>query len=456
MVEDSLGRKVIMRIFIAFILILLLPLYAFSEDKGKKLYDDWCAQCHGYKGDGKGYAADFTFPKPRDFVNGIYKFRSTPSGSPPTDNDIIRSIRTGNPGTSMPPWKRFSDDEVKSLVDYLKKFSPENFESQEKPIKIGQAPRATAELIEKGKRLFEEAKCWECHGKSGRGDGVKGWQEKFKDEWHDRIYPANYSHPWELRNGSDVEDLYRTITVGIEGTPMASYQDALKDDERWAIAHFVKSLQVKRRLGIALRMMKMNSIPSLTDHPIWGETDYLDIPMGGQILFNPRYFTPTITNVRVRGVYTNSEIAIMLEWVDKKPNKGDDGMPPDAAHMQFPQKIQEGAEKPYFYMGDKRRAVNIWQWKASEDSAKEYIAKGPEEVVTEQERQDVRATATYTDGLYRVIFKRPLNTGDSEDTVFEVGRFIPFTVTLYDGRNKEEGNKGVISAWYYLMLEPPM
>lgn len=455
MVEDNLGRKVIMRIFIAFILILLLPLYAFSEDKGKKLYDDWCAQCHGYKGDGKGYAADFTFPKPRDFVNGIYKFRSTPSGSPPTDNDIIRSIRTGNPGTSMPPWKRFSDDEVKSLVDYLKKFSPENFESPEKPIKIGQAPRATAELIEKGKRLFEEAKCWECHGKSGRGDGVKGWQEKFKDEWHDRIYPANYSHPWELRNGSDVEDLYRTITVGIEGTPMASYQDALKDDERWAIAHFVKSLQVKRRLGIALRMMKMNSIPSLTDHPIWGETDYLDLPMGGQILFNPRYFTPTITNVRVRGVYTNSEIAIMLEWVDKKPNKGDDGMPPDAAHMQFPQKIQEGAEKPYFYMGDNRRAVNIWQWKASEDSAKEYIAKGPE-VVTEQERQDVRATATYTDGLYRVIFKRPLNTGDSEDTVFEVGRFIPFTVTLYDGRNKEEGNKGVISAWYYLMLEPPM
>jgi hypothetical protein len=48
-----------------------------------------------------------------------------------------------------------------------------------------------------------------------------------------------------------------------------------------------------------------------------------------------------------------------------------------------------------------------------------------------------------------------LNTGGKDDTVFQAGKFTPFAVTLYDGRNNEENNKGAISAWYYMVLEPP-
>src|SRR3974390_510247 len=126
-----------MIVLLIIFMIALWPFQAFSADQGKMIYDQWCAPCHGYKGDGKGYAADFVFPKPRDFTKGTYKFRSTPSGDPPTDEDIIRSIRNGNPGTSMPPWNRFSDEEVKALVDYLKKFSPDTFTAKTTPIKIG-------------------------------------------------------------------------------------------------------------------------------------------------------------------------------------------------------------------------------------------------------------------------------------------------------------------------------
>ena len=32
---------------------------------------------------------------------------------------------------------------------------------------------------------------------------------------------------------------------------------------------------------------------------------------------------------------------------------------------------------------------------------------------------------------------------------------MPCSISLYDGRNNEENKKGAISAWYYLMLEPP-
>lgn len=442
------------RLLVALVLIYLLPLSAFSEDKGKVLYDKWCAQCHGYKGDGKGYASDFVFPKPRDFTKGTYKFRSTPSGEPPLDDDIIRSIRKGNPGTSMPPWKRLSDDEVKALADYLKKFSPETFTSKATPVKMGKQPGATDKLIEDGKKVYETAKCWECHGKAGRGDGQKGWQEKFKDDWGYRAFPTDQTSPWEYRNGSDVRDIFITITAGIDGTPMTSYGDTLSDEQRWALAYFVKSQQLKRNLGISLRGKRVTAIPSSTEDNLWESVDYLDLPMAGQIIFEPRDFTTMMTNVRVRCVYTGSEVGVMLEWNDKKPNRGDDGLPPDAARVQFSSKIAEGTGKPYFFMGDRKLAVNIWSWKASDNLGVEFNTKGPTDM-TQQEKQDVKVIAAYKDGLYRVIFRRLLNTGDQDDPVFEIGEFIPFAVTLYDGQNHEENNKGAISAWYYLVLEPP-
>jgi DMSO reductase family type II enzyme heme b subunit len=448
-------RKVYILIKLLIILTLTLILHsnAFTEDRGKVLYDQWCAQCHGVKGDGKGPATDFVFPKPRDFTKGTYKFKGTASGEPPVDSDIARTIRNGNPGTSMPPWNRFNDPEVKAIVDYLKKFSPDTFETKGTPVKVGKPSASKEKLIAEGKQMYDKAKCWECHGKAGRGDGEKGWQEKFKDDWGNRAYPADQTSPWEYRNGSDVRDIFITITAGIDGTPMTSYGDTTSDEQRWALAYFVKSEQQTRKPGLALRVKKVNAIPSSADDKAWQSVDYLDIPMGGQIIFDPRDFTPFMTNARVRGVYTGSEVAVMLEWSGKKHNIGDDGHPPDAARIQFPSKITEGAQ-PYVFMGDKKLGVNIWQWKASDNSGIEFNAKGPAEMV-QQGKQDMQVIPSYKDGLYRIIFRRPLTTGDKDDTVFEAGRFTPFAVTIYDGRNDEENNKGAISAWYYMMLEPP-
>lgn len=442
-----------MRLLIVIVVFSLLPVTALPQEQGKILYDQWCAQCHGEKGDGKGPAADFVFPKPRDFTRGTYKFQSTASGEPPLDSDIIRIIRAGNPGTSMPPWKRFSDAEVNAILEYLKKFSPDTFSAQGTPIKTVKPSGSKDKLIALGKEMYDKAKCWECHGKAGRGDGEKGWQEKFKDDWGNRIYPADQTSPWEYRSGSDVKDIFITISAGINGTPMTSYGDTVSEEKRWALAYFVKSEQQTRNLGLALRVKKVDVIPSSIDDPVWKSDDYLDLPMAGQIIFDPRDFTALITNARVRGVYTGSELAVMIEWTDKRQNKGDDGLSPDAARIQFPTKMLEGA-KPYFFMGDKKSGVNIWEWKASDNRAVELTASGPDNV-TQQERQVVQASSSYTDGLYRIMFKRSLDAGDDKHTVFEVGKFTPFSVTLYDGRNNEENKKGAISAWYYMVLEPP-
>ncbi len=438
---------------IVLILVLtLVPAKGFAQnEKGERIYKQWCGQCHGYEGDGEGYTKRYTFPTPRDFTMGVYKFRTTPTGEPPTDQDIIRSIRKGNPGTTMPPWKRFSDDEVKALTEYIKEFAPDVFEFEPEVIKITPPP-FSEELIKEGREIFKKAKCVECHGLEGRGDGKKGWEENFKDDWGERIYPRNYTYPWDMRNGATVEDIFRTITTGLNGTPMTSYQDSLTDKQRWALAYFIKSLQLERHLGISLILKRVEKAPETPDDPLWDTLEYLDLPMGGQVIFEPRDFTPVITNVRVRGVYTEESVVIMLEWVDKKPDRGEEGNPPDAIRIQFPEKIPGGVEKPYFFLGDERHPVNVWWWKA-DGTVAEYSAKGYRNLQM-QDRQNIKAEAEYSYGLYRVVFKRSLATDDENDMVFETGRFIPFSVAASDGREDEDDVRCAVSAWYYMMLEP--
>jgi DMSO reductase family type II enzyme heme b subunit len=447
-----------LKTIIVFALMLLVPLASSAQmDRGKMLYDSWCAQCHGYEGDGKGYASgQYTLPQPRAFDSGTYKFRTTASGDRPTDEDITRSTRKGNPGTTMPPWARFTDDEVKDIVEYVKSFEEETFEEDAEPFKIGKPPAASDAILKQGKEIFEKAKCWECHGKAGKGEGEKGWQKDFKNDWGTRAYPTDLTQSWEYRGGSALEDIFRTVTSGFDGTPMASFQSSYSDEERWALSHFVKSLQTERKTGSALSVKKVDAVPSSTDDGQWSTADYLDMPMSGQLMFEPRQFTPVITNVRIRSLYSDSEIAVMLEWTDKKPNKGDDGRPSDAVRLQFPVTVSDGAEKPYFFLGDKNHPVNLWYWKASDNKAIEQNAKGQKEGnLVQQEKNDIQAAASYSDGNHRVLFRRPLDSGDENDITFTPGKFIPISVTAFDGEQDEQGNRATVSGWYYVMLEPP-
>ena len=41
--------------------------------------------------------------------------------------------------------------------------------------------------------------------------------------------------------GTDMQDIYLTLRLGLEGTPMASY-GALADGDIWALAAYVRSL----------------------------------------------------------------------------------------------------------------------------------------------------------------------------------------------------------------------
>ncbi|MHC5544587.1 c-type cytochrome, partial [Singulisphaera rosea] len=69
---------------------------------------------------GNGPTADFLFPRPRDYRPGKFKFTSTPNGAKPTHDDLLRTIRDGLHGTSMPAFEALmSPSELEQVTDYV-------------------------------------------------------------------------------------------------------------------------------------------------------------------------------------------------------------------------------------------------------------------------------------------------------------------------------------------------
>src|SRR5258706_1105705 len=81
-----------------------------AQPHGKAVYDAHCVECHGSSGKGDGASAAYLTPRPRDFTTGKYKIRSTETGTAPSDDDLIGSVRRGLYGTAMPGWDRILAD----------------------------------------------------------------------------------------------------------------------------------------------------------------------------------------------------------------------------------------------------------------------------------------------------------------------------------------------------------
>lgn len=464
---------------------LLNPDFAYAGDakppeknlgSGKALYEKNCTQCHGEKGDAKGVSEAFVFPKPRDFTAGLYKIRTTPAGKVPVDDDLFKIIANGMPGSSMPAWGQLSVDDRWQLVHYIKTFSPK-FEA-EKPEKVVTTPKVPAnkddkaalqKSLEIGKQFYQDLECWKCHGQEGRGDGPSA--PELVDEWKNPVRPANLTKNWTFRGGGTVEDIYMRILTGVGGTPMPSYADVFETDADrenfWHLANYVKSLSpdVKpepKALNVKLVQGDLSVDP---EDPRWKDLEGHYFPLSGQITFAPRLFTPSLDSVSVKAMHNGKEVAFLVMWDDitQDPKPVGSGAQAsnantlsDAIAIQFPVKI-EGFVKPYFIMGDSERAVNLWIWKPDGHGVKESNASGiTKETPQDQASQNVEGKGIYSQGQWRVVFKRALVTQDKDrDITIEAGKFIPVAFSAWDGSNGDEGAKRSVSAWYYLFLEAP-
>ena len=218
---------------------------------GKEVYQTRCMGCHGVKGDGNGPAATFLFnQRPRNFNLGVFKFRVTQKPVP-TDGDLLRTITRGVRGTAMPAWYELPLNDRIAVIEYIKyelavdrsdPTKPYAYFVEEPagaPLVVGPAPAPSAELINHGKDVWQSAKCWECHGHTGKGDGEKA--AGLKDDFGFPVRPANLTSG-QFKSGPAVEDIFRTMSTGLSGTPMPSYRDSLSEADRWALAYYILSL----------------------------------------------------------------------------------------------------------------------------------------------------------------------------------------------------------------------
>lgn len=239
------------------------PLEAVAS--GKALYEVKCVICHGTDGRGDGPAAFLLSPRPRDFTKGTFKIRSTVTL--PTDEDLFRTITSGIRGTAMPSFAFLSEGERWALVAYIKRFSERFVTEALQPIPIPEPPPPTQGLIALGKELYEKAGCLDCHGPLGKGDGPAA--PTLKDEWGFPVNPSDFTIPGRMKGGPTVSDTFRTLTTGFGGTPMPSYADALSEEERWALAYYIRSLAKEAPRGPDLEELKGVFVisPCMNCHP---------------------------------------------------------------------------------------------------------------------------------------------------------------------------------------------
>jgi cytochrome c len=493
-----------------------------QRESGKNLYVKNCAQCHGEKGDGQGFATSHLYPRPRDFTTGKFKVRTTPNGALPTHQDLVNIIRRGMPYTSMPAWPNLSDQEVSDLAYFTKTFSPDFSipENVPKPVPLPSAPTATNESIELGKKLYEENGCIKCHGMLGRGDGPSA--PTLVDDLGQPIRAANLAQSWTFRGGSSREDIFKTMSTGFNGTPMPSFEEALTPEQRWAITDFIVSLSGSNGPGytnLVVAKYAQDPIDPKNGAANFQSAPVARFPIIGQIMEPGRAFHPPATSVTVQAIYDAESIAFLVRWHDMgadktgkndptlpvppeeeeqtqgagaaagsgsssgsvfgdqeiaQPPAGQAQTPPgaqppvdpfaeaeapaappsefsDAVSIQIPTQTPTGARKPYFIFGDAQNPVDLWFFDLARPEPLQFTGRGSANIAA-NDTGDLTGVASYDQGEWSVIFKRPLRA--TSGAPFVPGEFLPVAFSVWDGFSRERGNRRGLTPWYYVYVEP--
>lgn len=418
-------------------------------DRGKTLYAFHCASCHGVKGDGKGPVAQYLFPKPRDLTSGIFKYRST-RGPIPGDLDILQTVKMGIPGSAMPGWDMLKMEDWRALLAAVKTFLPRLAKSKAGPsIDIPEEPKVTAEAVHAGRELFEKTGCIACHGPQARGDGPAAGA--LKDVWGEPVLPRDLTQgPLKWGNGS--KEIYRTLSLGIPGTPMPSYEHTFTPAQLWHLVHYIKSLQRKMPEGYDPSNPKRNLLQvakTSGDIPLDYQASAWLKPTRVPVFLKPLWFDKNMTEwLNVKALYNDKEIAFYLSWADDQSNSGEKS---DGVAIQFPlRKIAEASDLPYLGMGHFANAVQIWNWKTGGVSKLESSGVGtqkPQSIAA----NDLMAYGIYQKGYWHVILKRPLVSGLDDVRFGGSTGFLSFA--LWDADLARHAGPEAFSEWMIYELQ---
>ncbi len=177
---------------------------AASAEVGQQLWLDNCASCHGERGQGDGIAADWLQPSPANLTQHEY-----------STNKIADVLWNGVDGTAMPAWRDQTPENLAALLNIVKGFSI-----------TGTPVNAGANDLLLGEQIYTE-NCIQCHGLFGNGDGFAASELAIA--------------PTDFRNQRpSIAESIRVLQNGIDGSPMAPWNDRLSPDEMLAVTHYLR------------------------------------------------------------------------------------------------------------------------------------------------------------------------------------------------------------------------
>ncbi len=416
---------------------------------GTAAYGQHCARCHGVAGRGDGLDAKRFYPRPRDLTLGVYKFRSTASGSPPSDDDLFRTITSGLPGTNMPDWQHLDEPTRWQLVAYLKSLSPVFQESTPAPVAIAEDPGSERADLAKGKALYEQLACAACHGGSGRANGPSA--AGLVDDWGRPIRPANLTQGWNYRGGHDARSVMLRVLTGIDGAGMPSYAEAVSPQDAWHLAYYVTSLQESPHWNPITAVVALQGpLPDSPDDPRWTMAERTDVRLRNMASASGEWEAPPTVNLAsIQAIHNEREIAFRVSWAD--PTQ-DSQAPPDAFALVLKPAGARGdvvTLQAWPYAGSP--ALDVCYWSAQTGTAFERLAEDVDRFrAAPSPPPSLASAARYEDGRWHLVLVRPLRPELPEGAAeVAVDGLTSIACVVWDGGNPEAQ---AVSPWIDVAL----
>lgn len=214
--------------------VMYVPAFAQTPPDGVAIYKQYCAVCHGERGDGQTRARRGLNPPPRDFTTPLARAELT-------RERMLTAVTHGRPGTAMMAFdRRLNEAEISAVVDHIR---ASYMLQQDVPVSPAMVSR------DAGERIYV-SNCAVCHGDDGNG---AMWT---KTSLNPPPREFTLASPDELSR----ERMITSVTHGRPGTAMMSFAQRLGPEEIETVVDYVRS----NFLGKALQARTPEAVPG---HP---------------------------------------------------------------------------------------------------------------------------------------------------------------------------------------------
>lgn len=477
--------------------------------RGATLYAQHCSVCHGPDGGGDGQGSPILFPPARNFASGRFRLVSTDNGVP-SDDDFMRVLRRGMPGSAMPSFAWMEDEDLHHLASHVRVLATEGIatrlqgasaafgttrgaiearrDARERmtpgevfaPIVSVQSAPA---VLARGRELYAED-CAACHGADGSGQDERPTHSEDGSVRWARDFTAGI-----LKGGAGAQELTWRVQAGMPGSAMPAF--AYEPSDTAALVAYVRSLiaeGMEERFVLNRSTVRAGRVPEIPRDP--GATEWFRADETRVVLAPTWWRDDSIFECMVSALHDGEHVALRMRWVD-----------PTRDVSQNPDKLGDGAAlqlssafgPPLFGMGSREHPTNLWHWRAKDwrgepgvldliesgrhssppsgavsdaplyvpsarpqrDSAESIEGRGPDVVGERSEHVfSVDVSSAWRDGVWEAVFVRSLRPRVTRELELSPGQSIQVACAIWNGSAENHGGRKSISIWQRLELEP--